>query len=637
MIVIIPIGGIGKRFKDNGYKNPKSLINVLGHPILFYLLDCINIELINFIYIIYNKEYENYRFEDLLKKKYSNYNFKFLLLNSETEGAAHTINIGLNKLDIPDCPVLCLDSDCFYNIDIIKLWNGSNKIFVFNDNSNKEIYSYIKHDNNKIIDIKEKEKISQLACSGAYGFSSYKELLQYTNYILDNKIKYKNEYYTSNIIKQMIENSIVFDYKIINKKDWICLGTPIQVRLFCNNYPKININNNEKIKCKRYCFDLDNTLVTFPINGDYTTVKPIQKNINFAKYLKNFGHTIIIYTARRMNTHNGNVGKLLIDIGKITFETLEKFNIPCDEIYFGKPYADIYIDDLALNCYDDLEKNLGFYTETIKPRDFNNLNDSIIEIYTKESDDLSGEIYYYNNIPKELKDLFPILIDYDLNNKWYKIEKINCLTATSLYLSELLTNNNLINIMNSIARIQNSILNDNNNINIYDNYCMKLKKRYNEYDYSKFEFHDIIYKKIYNELLIYEQEDKGIKKVIHGDPVLTNILINQYDKIKFIDMRGKVGNFLTIHGDWLYDWAKLFQSLVGYDKILQNKDINNNYENKMINIFINFFIEKYSKEDFNNLIIITKSLLFSLIPLHNNDKCYKYFNLINNLDMYKKN
>ena len=48
-------------------------------------------------------------------------------------------------------------------------------------------------------------------------------------------------------------------------------------------------------------------------------------------------------------------------IGKITFDTLDKYDIPYDEIYFGKPYADYYIDDLAINCYDELEKKLGFY------------------------------------------------------------------------------------------------------------------------------------------------------------------------------------------------------------------------------------------------------------------------------------
>ena len=39
----------------------------------------------------------------------------------------------------------------------------------------------------------------------------------------------------------------------------------------------------------RICFDLDNTLVSFPkIKDDYTSVEPIQKNINLFCYnLKN--------------------------------------------------------------------------------------------------------------------------------------------------------------------------------------------------------------------------------------------------------------------------------------------------------------------------------------------------------------
>ena len=86
------------------------------------------------------------------------------------------------------------------------------------------------------------------------------------------------------------------------------------------------------------------------MDNDYTSVEPIQKNINIVKYLKSLGHTIIIYTARRMKTHNGNIGKIISDIGKITLESLDKFNIPYDEIYFGKPFADYYIDDLSLSA-----------------------------------------------------------------------------------------------------------------------------------------------------------------------------------------------------------------------------------------------------------------------------------------------
>ena len=428
----------------------------------------------------------------------------------------------------------------------------------------------------------------------------------------------------------MINNGIEFKNISIEKKNWICIGTPIQLRHFYHNYPKISCNTNIlKIKNKRYCFDFDNTLVTFPqVKDDYTTVKPIEKNIKFLKYLKQFGNTIIIYTARRMKTHNGNIGKINADIGKITFETLEKFDIPYDEIYFGKPYADIYIDDLGLNCFDDMEKELGFYMDGIDPRSFNDLELSTIETFTKKSSDLSGEIYYYKNIPFEIKDLFGLLIDYDKNNEWYKMEKINGLTATTLYLSELLTKDNLKHIMNSIKRIQNMPVNDINNINIYSNYYKKVKDRFNKYDYSKFENYEEVYNNILDELYTYENESKGRKTVIHGDPVMTNILINNYDKIKFIDMRGNIDGKLSIYGDWLYDWAKLYQSVIGYDKILQEKNISLVYENEMKNYFKEYFVKLYSQNDFNNLKIITKSLLFSLIPLHNNEKCSYYFKLI---------
>lgn len=49
---------------------------------------------------------------------------------------------------------------------------------------------------------------------------------------------------------------------------------------------------------------------------------------------------------------------------------------------------------------------------------------------------------------------------------------------------------------------------------------------------------------------------------------MTNILINKLGKIKFIDMCGKIGDTLNIYGVVFYDWAKLYQSLIGYDKIL---------------------------------------------------------------------
>lgn len=631
MIVLVPLGGLGERFKKNGYKKPKALINVFGKPILYYLLDNLDLENVDFVYIPYNVEYSLYRLEDMLKKDYPNISFKFCKLHGNTRGASETINIALRELvNIDDKPIICLDGDNFYTTNIIKHWDGKNKVASFiDDNTNGNCYSYVKLENDKIVDIVEKTKISNYACCGAYGFSSYKNLLHYTQKVIDNKITTKGEFYTSLVIREMIKDGIEFRNCLIDQTNWHCLGTPLQLKYFYNNYPKICIHGEQKIKTLRVCFDLDNTLVTFPkIQGDYKSVEPIEKNIKFLRYLKSFGHTIIIYTARRMKTHNGNIGSVMRDIGTITFDTLEKFDIPYDEIYFGKPHADIYIDDLALNCHDDLEKELGYYNDMIIPRDFNEITENVIPIYKKISDDLSGEIYYYRNIPVEIKDMFPLFINYDEGNKWYVMEKVSGLTVTSLYLSELLTVDMLKNIMNSIKRIQSVKIDNYKKVNIYDNYINKLDKRYTTYDYARFSDSKKMYEEIRTQLLDYENKDLGKMSVIHGDTVMTNILINNFGKIKFIDMRGKIDNQLSICGDWLYDWAKLYQSLIGYDEILQDKKISESYKTILINEFTDYFIKMYSVEAFNNLKTITKSLLFTLIPLHDNEKCYKYYELI---------
>jgi len=629
MIILIPLGGLGTRFKNLGYKLPKPLINVMGKPIICWLLDNLNLENINYVIIPYNPEIEKYRFEFVLKKQYPNINFIFIKLINNTRGAAETIYITLEKMKMVDMPILCLDGDNFYIEDIVKNWNGDNCVYVFKDSSDTEAYSYIQLNENKIIDIVEKQKISDLASTGGYGFNSWHKLRDYCKKIIDNNIMQKDEFYTSTVIREMLKDDNVFIPKYVDEEKYICLGTPFHVRLFCNNFPIINaLTNNNMLPSKRYCFDLDNTLVTFPkISNDYTSVEPIQKNIDFLKYLKRLGHIIIIYTARRMNTHKSNLGKIMADIGRITFDSLEKFDIPYDEIYFGKPNADFYIDDLAISSYEDLEKELGYYISNIDPRDFNTVTSSIIQTFKKSSNDLSGEIYYYQNIPNNIKDMFPLLLRYDSDNKWYEMEKINGIPMSKLYLSEELNELQLGHVMNSIHRIHSCKVNEND-INIYNNYLVKLEKRYNDYDYSSFPESNDMFIYLKDKLSEYIKNDKGEISVIHGDTVMTNIIINNFGKIKLIDMRGQIGDLLTIYGDKFYDYAKLYQSLIGYDEILEDKNVNSIYKKKMINFYENKFIELYNNEYLEYIKIITKSLLFTLIPLHNNNKCIKYYDLI---------
>ena len=52
-----------------------------------------------------------------------------------------------------------------------------------------------------------------------------------------------------------------------------------------------------------------------------------------------------------------------------------------------------------------------------------------------------------------------------------------------------------------------------------------------------------------------------------------------------IDMRGEVDGILTLGGDAIYDYAKLYQSLRGYDAILYGDEYDERYAQPFIEAF----------------------------------------------------
>jgi NDP-sugar pyrophosphorylase family protein len=63
MNIIIPLGGKGERFKNQGYLLPKPLIKIFDKEILFYTIDNLDIKEDDNIFIIYNNnELDNFKF-----------------------------------------------------------------------------------------------------------------------------------------------------------------------------------------------------------------------------------------------------------------------------------------------------------------------------------------------------------------------------------------------------------------------------------------------------------------------------------------------------------------------------------------------------------------------------------------------
>jgi capsule biosynthesis phosphatase len=116
----------------------------------------------------------------------------------------------------------------------------------------------------------------------------------------------------------------------------------------------------------RICFDIDGVIASLKTpSQSYSEVFPLEGAREALRALRLEGHEVILYTARHMKTTNGNVAKVLAREGKTLLDWLERHGIEYDEILFGKPYADLYVDDNAFRftswrkfLEDDTLKNL---------------------------------------------------------------------------------------------------------------------------------------------------------------------------------------------------------------------------------------------------------------------------------------
>ena len=119
-----------------------------------------------------------------------------------------------------------------------------------------------------------------------------------------------------------------------------------------------------------FIFDIDGTLC--PIKGKdekYEDMVPYKDMADKIRYYKKQGARIVFFTSRNMNTYQGNIGLINANTAKIILEWLEKWDIPYDEIFYGKPWPGhngFYVDDRTVRPDEFLNRSVYELKEICK-------------------------------------------------------------------------------------------------------------------------------------------------------------------------------------------------------------------------------------------------------------------------------
>lgn len=354
---IICAAGAGSRFKKVLGNIPKALITIDEVPLLDCSLQSLPIFSDDEIIIITQKEHHvKTKLFDFFSKKYRFNTIKWYEVDYLTRGQLETAYLakGLvskgNSIAIFNCDTY-FQSKTLYNLMQDPTVDG----IVPCAEAEGDSWSFCKvNDKDEIIDIKEKQRISNWCSVGLYYFKDSDLFFSLAKESLDKPAVTGNEYYIAPLYEEYIKQGLRL--KLDRVTLFKPMGTPEQMHEFWGiDEDALKLSNKSPV----LVVDLDNTITIDDPKVSYENKTPNLSIINKIKEFKAAGWEIVIFSSRRMNTYHNDESKIIANISKITVDWLNKHGVPFDGLKFGKPFArhGFYVDDKALRPDEFLKQD----------------------------------------------------------------------------------------------------------------------------------------------------------------------------------------------------------------------------------------------------------------------------------------
>jgi HAD superfamily hydrolase (TIGR01509 family) len=235
MNVLIPMAGLGSRFKKAGYTFPKPLIEVKNKPMIQLVVDNLNIDA-RHIFVVQKEHYEEYNLKYLLN--IISPDCEIIQVDGLTEGAACTTLLAKNLIDNED-PLVFANSDQFLDWDsnefmyAMESENIDGGMLTFTATHPK--WSFAKIDNNGLVaEVAEKKPISDIATAGIYYWKHGSDYVKYAEQMIEKDIRFNKEFYVCPVFNEAIKDNKKI--KTFHFDGMWGIGTPEDLNNFNNNY-----------------------------------------------------------------------------------------------------------------------------------------------------------------------------------------------------------------------------------------------------------------------------------------------------------------------------------------------------------------------------------------------------------------
>jgi dTDP-glucose pyrophosphorylase len=235
--IIITMGGLGSRFRDAGYNVPKYMIEAKGRTLFEWSMDSL---------VGYNDHVQQYVFvvrrEDqaasFIREKSKNFGIadpKIVELDYLTDGQATTALLGMAELE-EELPIMIYNIDTYVEPNELKYADIQGDGYIPCFHAEGTHWSFVKlNEFQNVVEVREKQRISDNCTLGAYYFSSgklYRKIYEeYYNGTIEHELKEK---YVAPLYNYMIQKGMTVQMSLVDYDKVHVLGTPEELDAFCN-------------------------------------------------------------------------------------------------------------------------------------------------------------------------------------------------------------------------------------------------------------------------------------------------------------------------------------------------------------------------------------------------------------------
>lgn len=234
MNVLIPMAGAGSRFAKAGYAFPKPLIEVNGKPMIQVVVENLNIDA-TYTYVVQREHHERFNLKYMLN--FITPGCNIVLTDGVTEGAACTTLLAKEFID-KEQPLLIANSDQYIEWDSSEFFYSMSNcrcdggVLVFKNAHPK--WSYVRTDEEGcVVELKEKQVISDMATVGIYYWKSGADYVRYAEKMIHEEKRVNGEFYVAPVYNEAIEDGKKI--KTHHVKEMWGIGTPEDLDFFLRN------------------------------------------------------------------------------------------------------------------------------------------------------------------------------------------------------------------------------------------------------------------------------------------------------------------------------------------------------------------------------------------------------------------